>query len=214
MHLSTLLIPLSALFPLILALPNPAYPLYPRQNATAGETPVQRAGLVLNPEAAEEANPRDETATRAFAATTVKTSDGRCLTIDPFAGDFRQNLIPVQLQACAGGAEGQQWDVITKGQHVAQEGAMLLVSALTQGCLNFDPRRPAGDQVILFSCGGRADGGGLVADSQEFAFEQGEASQQLSPLTQDAGVCLVADGAKLASAACDSGDERQFFSLG
>lgn len=29
----------------------------------------------------------------------------------------------------------------------------------TQGCLNFDPRRAAGDQVVLFSCGGRADGG-------------------------------------------------------
>ncbi|KAL9007378.1 MAG: hypothetical protein Q9173_007336, partial [Seirophora scorigena] len=117
MHLSTLLIPVSALFTLILALPNPAYPLrplHPRQNTTA--TPVLRAGLVLNPEAAEEANPRDETATRAFAATSVKTSDGRCLTIDPAAGDFRQNLIPVQLQACQGG-EGQQWDVITKGQH-------------------------------------------------------------------------------------------------
>lgn len=141
MHLSTLLIPLSALFPLILALPNPAHPLhplYPRQNATAGETPVQRAGLVLNPEAAEEANPRDETATRAFAATNVKTSDGRCLTIDPTAGDFRQNLIPVQLQACAAGAEGQQWDVITKGQHVAQEGAMLIVSALVC-CLPLPP---------------------------------------------------------------------------
>ncbi len=29
----------------------------------------------------------------------------------------------------------------------------------TQGCFNFDPRRAAGDQVILFSRGGRADGG-------------------------------------------------------
>jgi hypothetical protein len=31
----------------------------------------------------------------------------------------------------------------------------------TQGCLNFDPRRAAGDTVIIFSCGGRADGGEL-----------------------------------------------------
>lgn len=29
----------------------------------------------------------------------------------------------------------------------------------TQACLNFDPRRAAGNTVILFSCGGRADGG-------------------------------------------------------
>jgi hypothetical protein len=28
-----------------------------------------------------------------------------------------------------------------------------------QGCLNFDSRRAAGDTVIMFSCGGRADGG-------------------------------------------------------
>lgn len=27
------------------------------------------------------------------------------------------------------------------------------------GCVNFDPRRAAGDTVIMFSCGGRADGG-------------------------------------------------------
>ena len=29
----------------------------------------------------------------------------------------------------------------------------------TQGCISFDSRRQAGDTVILFSCGGRADGG-------------------------------------------------------
>jgi hypothetical protein len=36
---------------------------------------------------------------------------------------------------------------------------MLIVSTLTQACFNFDPRRPAGNQVLLFSCGGRAGGG-------------------------------------------------------
>lgn len=36
---------------------------------------------------------------------------------------------------------------------------MLIVSTLTQACFNFDPRRKAGDQLVLFSCGGRADGG-------------------------------------------------------
>jgi hypothetical protein len=35
---------------------------------------------------------------------------------------------------------------------------MLVVSTLTQACFNFDPRRAAGNQVLLFSCGGRADG--------------------------------------------------------
>jgi hypothetical protein len=37
--------------------------------------------------------------------------------------------------------------------------------------MNFDPRRAAGDQVIMFSCGGRADGGGSVTNSQLFAFD-------------------------------------------
>ena len=36
---------------------------------------------------------------------------------------------------------------------------MLIVSTLTQACFNFDSRRPAGNQVLLFSCGGRAAGG-------------------------------------------------------
>jgi hypothetical protein len=36
---------------------------------------------------------------------------------------------------------------------------MLVVSTLTQACMNFDPRRATGNQVNLFSCGGRADGG-------------------------------------------------------
>ncbi|KAL9017254.1 MAG: hypothetical protein Q9185_005419 [Variospora sp. 1 TL-2023] len=205
-----LILPLSALFPIILALPNPL--LLPRQNTTTTSstttTPVLRAGRVLNPEAAAEANPRDATATRAFSATTIKTNDGRCLSVDPAAGDFRQNLIPVQVQACSGG-EGEKWDIITEGEHIEQDGAMLV----TQGCLNFDPRRAAGDQVILFSCGGRADGGGKVTDSQEYAFDQGSASQQLSPLSED-GVCLVADGVKLASAACSDGAEGQLFSIG
>lgn len=34
-----------------------------------------------------------------------------------------------------------------------------LTNPQTQACLNFDPRRAAGNQVNLFSCGGRADGG-------------------------------------------------------
>ncbi|KAI4188813.1 MAG: hypothetical protein LQ346_005232 [Caloplaca aetnensis] len=202
-----------ALLTPILCLPTatPPFPLESRQNATASSTAVQRAGGVLNPEAAAEANQRDNTATRAFSSTTIKSNDGRCLFIDPQAGDFRQNLIPVQLQDCDG-SEGEKWDIITKGEHIDQEGAMLAVSTVTQGCLNFDPRRKAGDQVILFSCGGRADGGGKVTDSQEFAFKDGKTSLQLSPLS-NAETCLVADGATLGSTGC-SGGAAQSFTIG
>ncbi|KAL9597566.1 MAG: hypothetical protein Q9219_005068 [cf. Caloplaca sp. 3 TL-2023] len=212
MHLRTL-VSLIPFLPLILALPTTS-PLHSRAanststtTATTEAIPVSRAGGVLNPEAAAEANPRDDTATRAFSSVNIKSSDGRCLSVDPAAGDFRLNLIPVQLQACSDDA-GQKWDIVTKGKHIDQEGAMLA----TQGCLNFDPRRKAGDQVIMFSCGGRADGGGAVTNSQEFAFKAGAQSQQLSPLS-DAGTCLVADGAKLNSAGC-SGEASQSFTIG
>ena len=151
--------------------------LFSRQNATADGTEVARAGGVLDAEATAEAQQRDETATRAFSGVSLKASDGTCLSVDPTAGDFRQNLIPVQTTTCNGSAN-QKFDIITAGKHISQEGGMLVVSTAvgdssrtcyprsnansnfqTQGCLNFDPRRAAGDQVILFSCGGRADGG-------------------------------------------------------
>jgi hypothetical protein len=86
-----------------------------------------------------------------------------------------------------------------------------VVSSLTQGCLNFDPRRAAGDQVVLFSCGGRADGEGLVTESQLFGFEGGS-SITLSPLN-DKATCLAPNGAKLDSAACAAGDATQSFSI-
>lgn len=47
---------------------------------------------------------------------------------------------------------------------------MLIVSSLTQGCLNFDPRRAVGDTVIMFSCGGRADGGKSVSIENQTLF--------------------------------------------
>ena len=87
------------------------------------------------------------------------------MSVDATAGDFRENLIPIEAKACDG-SDGQKWDVITKGVHNDQPGFALIVSTLTQGCMNFDPRRADGDQVILFSCGGRADGGGSVTNSQ------------------------------------------------
>ena len=88
----------------------------------------------------------------------AQTSDGRCLFVDELSGDFRANLTPIQVATC-GATDGQGWDVITSGKHNDAANSMLIVSTLTQACFNFDPRRPAGNQVLLFSCGGRADGG-------------------------------------------------------
>ena len=144
--------------------------------ASAGPL-LLRAVTQLDEAATAEAHPRDDTATRAFSNVQIKVSlrrpglltpniltnhqqasDGRCLFIDKLSGDFRANLTPVQLAEC-GSTEGQGWDIITSGAHISGDGGMLIVSTLTQACFNFDPRRQAGNQVILFSCGGRADGG-------------------------------------------------------
>lgn len=100
--------------------------LYPRNDTI--EIGVARAGGVLNSAAAAEANIRDDTATRAFSSSAIKSSDGQCLFVDPTAGDFRLNLIPVVLKACDGSTE-QQFDLITKGKHNQAEGSVLVVSA-------------------------------------------------------------------------------------
>ncbi|MCJ1266977.1 hypothetical protein MMC22_006862 [Lobaria immixta] len=167
-------------------------------NAPTSAVAVSRAGLVLNPEAAAEANVRDDTATRAFSSASLKSADDQCLFIDPTAGDFRENLIPVQLKPCDGSA-GQKFDVITKGKHNGVADSILVVSTVTQGCLNFDPRRAAGDQVILFSCGGRADGG--------------DSSTQLAPNSEKGATCLIPSGNVLGSGACD-GSQGQLFTIG
>ena len=114
------------------AVPTPPHlnRFFPRQNSTAAVadgTGVARAGGTLNAEAAAEANPRDDTATRAFSGVSVKAFDGTCLFIDPTAGDFRQNLIPVQTKTCDGSAN-EKFDIITAGKHINQEGGMLVVS--------------------------------------------------------------------------------------
>jgi hypothetical protein len=107
----------------------------------------------------------------------LQTGNGQCLFVDELSGDFRANLTPIQVKACDSSA-GQQWDIITSGKHDNVPGAMLIVSSLvskfrasscaftvsnfalrkTQACANFDGRRAAGNQVLLFSCGGRGDG--------------------------------------------------------
>lgn len=118
--------------------------------------PILPRDVVLDPVATAQAQVRDNTATRAFSTAQIQ-SNGQCLTIDPNSGDNRENLIPVTIQAC-NGSTGQQWDLITAGVHNNVPGTALFVSSLTQGCLNLDTRRAVGQQVFLFSCGGRADG--------------------------------------------------------
>lgn len=173
---------------------------------------VSRAGIVLDPSAVAEANPRDNTATRAFSSASIKSASGQCLFIDPTAGDFRENLIPIVLQSCDD-TENQKWDVITSGVHNDQPNSALMVSTLTQGCLNFDPRRAAGDTVIMFSCGGRADGGGSVTNSQLFTFTSGETSLRLQPENGNGNICLVANASGRLDKATCSDDPNQVFTI-
>ncbi|KAK7940892.1 uncharacterized protein PG986_013279 [Apiospora aurea] len=170
-----------------------------------------RAVTELNQAAFEEAQKRDDTATRAFSNTAIKTSDGKCLFVDKLSGDFRANLTPVQVAEC-GSTDGQGWDIITQGEHNNVAGNMLVVNTLTQACLNFDPRRPAGSQVNLFSCGGRADGGGLVTNSQLFAFDGAAGPLSLIPDSRK-GSCLVVSGSTVDVAACDDGKTGQKFTF-
>ena len=172
----------------------------------AGMPAVQQ----LNQAAFEEAQQRDNTATRAFSNVQIKTSDGQCLFVDKLSGDFRANLTPVQKAAC-GTTQGQGWDVITAGKHNDQQGQALVVSTDTQACLNFDPRRQPGDQVNLFSCGGRADGGGQVTNSQLFAFTGGAGPLSLQPSNVN-GQCLTSQSKRVDIAAC--GGAGQAFTFG
>lgn len=106
--------------------------------------PVSRAGGTLQPTAVAESHQRDDTATRAFSDVSIRAPDGRCLFIDPTAGDFRENLIPVQLVECTGSAN-EKWDVLTSGKHNQQDAngtpAALIVSTLVCSSLNSKARR-------------------------------------------------------------------------
>ncbi|RFU73045.1 hypothetical protein TARUN_9218 [Trichoderma arundinaceum] len=175
--------------------------------------PIQRRAVAsLDPAATAEAHPRDDTATRAFSNVQIKTSDGKCLSVDPLSGDFRANLTPIQITDC-GSVQGQGWDVLTAGVHNDQPGQALIVSTLTQACFNFDPRRAAGNQVLLFSCGGRADGGGKVTNSQLFAFTGGAGPLSLKP-ENDPTKCFVAKGNVVDIADCNANDAAQSFTFG
>lgn len=93
--------------------------------------PVSRAGGNLQPSAAAEAHKRDATGTRAFSGVEIRAPNGQCLSVDPTAGDFRQNLIPVALVECSG-APNEKWDIVTAGKHnkAGKTPATLVVSAL------------------------------------------------------------------------------------
>ncbi|KAJ3478788.1 hypothetical protein NLG97_g8483 [Lecanicillium saksenae] len=178
----------------------------------AGNPILSRAVDKLNDDAFKEAQQRDDTATRAESNVQIKTADGRCLFVDELSGDFRANLTPLQIADC-GSKAGQGFDIITKGKHNDQQGQALVVSSLTQACLSFDPRRPADSQVHLFSCGGRADGGGEVSNSQLFAFDGKEETIAFTPQNSP-GKCLVTSGDKVIIGNCDDKDDKQKFTFG
>ncbi|KAJ7698739.1 hypothetical protein B0H17DRAFT_327079 [Mycena rosella] len=189
-----------------------AVPLIPR----AATITVSGAGGVLNPTAVAESQKKDTTATFAATGQTIKTSDGQCLSIDATAGDFRENLIPIAVKACDG-SQGQQFDFVTKGVHNDETGQTLIVSSLTNGCLNFDDRRAAGDQVILFSCGGRADGVSGTTESQLFPLTSAAelaAPYALAPTNGKGAVCFVNNNGRLSNVACAAGAADQLFTIG
>jgi hypothetical protein len=97
--------------------------------------PVSRAGGELQPSAVAEAQQFDNTATRAFTGVSLKASNGQCLFIDPTAGDFRENLIPVALQDCNGG-ENEKFDLITQGKNNNANNSTLIVSSLVSDIKN------------------------------------------------------------------------------
>ncbi|KAM3473199.1 hypothetical protein MY5147_004875 [Beauveria neobassiana] len=179
----------------------------------AGNPLLPRAVDKLNNVAFKEAQQRDDAATRALANVQIKTADDRCLFVDVLSGDSRANLTPLQIADCSSVSAGQGFDVVTKGKHNDKQSQALVVSTLTQACLSFDPRRPSDSQVHMFSCGGRADGGGEVSDSQLFAFNGTEGTIALTPQNSP-GQCLVAAVDKVVIAVCDDKDDNQKFTFG
>lgn len=168
-------------------------------NATQ-PTAVSGAGGKIDQAAVEEAQQRDDTAVRAVSNTKIRAPNGRCLSVDPTAGDFRMNLIPVALTDCT---NPTTWDLITSGKHNDGSGgeAALIVSTATQGCISFDSRREASDQVNLFSCGGRADGSGLTNQGQLYPFAGG-VSLALAPASEGNKTCLIPGNGRLEAGPC------------
>ena len=172
--------------------------------------PVSRAGGTLQPSSAAEANARDNTATRAFSSVEIRAPNGQCLFVDPTAGDFRENLIPVSLVDCSG-TPNERWDVITAGKHNNAKGAALIVSTLMNGCISFDGRRAQGDTVTMFSCGGRGDGSGETNAGQLMPFIGAE-SFAFAPTSERGATCILPGNGRLESGPCPK-DGSQLFSI-
>jgi hypothetical protein len=113
----------------------PAASGIPNFNPTT-PVPVSRAGGVLQPSAVTEAQQFDNTATRAFTGVSIKASNGQCLFIDPTAGDFRENLIPIAVQDCDG-SPNEKFDFITQGKHNNAQNSTLVVSSLVSNIRPF-----------------------------------------------------------------------------
>ncbi|KAJ7022468.1 hypothetical protein C8F04DRAFT_1012428 [Mycena alexandri] len=203
MFVSTLFIVLAA--GLATAAPLDLTPRATKTSTTATKIAVSGAGGFLNPTAVAKSQVKDLTATRAATGVQIQDSTGQCLSIDPTAGNFRENLIPVAVKDCDG-SEGQKFDFVTKGAHIDQANSALIVSSLTQGCLDFDARRAPNIQVHIFSCGGRADGAGKESSSQFFPFVAANltAPYALSPENTNNAVCFVNSNGALAPQDCDA----------
>lgn len=187
----------------------PALEVDPAASNPTTPVPVSGAGGVLNPTAAAEANQFDEKAVRTLKGVRLQSSTGQCLFIDPTAGDFRQNIIPVAVRDCTG-SPGENFDFVTAGRHNDDtNGATLIVSSLMNGCLSFDPRRTV-NAAHVFSCGGRADGQGDTSNSQLFPFSANETSLTIAPENENGQTCLVNVNGLLNQAACN-GDASQIF---
>ena len=173
---------------------------------------MSRAGGTLQPTAVAESHKRDETATRPFTNVEIRAPNGKCLFVDPTAGDFRENLIPISLVTCSG-TPNERFDIISKGRHNNAQNATLVVSAVTNGCISFDGRRAQGDTVTIFSCGGRAGGEGETNSGQTFPYI-GQTSFALAPISDRGNVCVLGqDGQdRLTSGPCPK-DGAQLFSI-
>jgi len=193
-------------------------PTTPPQNNTPVQgnpttpVPVSRAGGTLNPSLAAEAHTRDNSAVRARTAVSLRSSNGNCLSLDPTAGDFRQNLIPIKVETC-NGSSNQKFDIITSGIHNTAQGKALVVSSLMNGCVNFDSRRPAGDKVMVFSCGGRAAGEGKTTPDQLFDFAGGNSIKLIQTKTEnnrEVTTCLTPQNGELEDSQNCGGDVAEY----
>ncbi|KAL2760944.1 hypothetical protein ACRALDRAFT_2024821 [Sodiomyces alcalophilus JCM 7366] len=171
--------------------------------------PVSRAGGFLDPTAAAEAHRFDRTATRPVQYVSIRASTGQCVSVDPTAGDFRQNLIPLELVPC-GGRVNEKFDLITAGRNNngSVRGGALVTSVLTNGCVSTDARRKPDDNVTLFSCGGRAGGEGETDAGQLVKVDLDSSEFKWKPANGGGDRCIVPGDGRLVLGRC--GEEAIF----